>query len=54
MVWDDYYGKQANPYTVDDFRRILVALEASGDVSDEMVDLMARTREALRVEGDEF
>lgn len=50
MVWDDYYGKQANPYTADDFRRILAALEATTDGSADDQDLIQRTREALATE----
>lgn len=57
MVWDDFYGKQANPYSVDDFRIILYALEAQISVCshehlDQLLDLIDRTREALAVESD--
>ena len=56
MVWDDFYGKQANPYDVDDFKLILYALEAQvSDLArtehlDQLLDLIDRTKEALATE----
>lgn len=55
MVWDDFYGKQANPYDADDFRAILFALGAqintcSPEHLDHLLDLIDRTREALDTE----
>lgn len=45
-MWDDFYGKQPNPYTADDFRAILAALIEVGANE----DLIERTREALATE----
>lgn len=50
MVWDDYYGNQPNPYSAEDFRLILNALELTSDGSPTMLDLIERTREALERE----
>jgi len=49
-MWDEFYGAQPNPYGVEDFKRILAALEERNDGSPEALDLIERTREALRVE----
>tara|TARA_B100001109_G_C18569199_1_gene337906 strand:- start:218 stop:397 length:180 start_codon:yes stop_codon:yes gene_type:complete len=57
MVWDDYYGKQGNPYDAEDFALILDALQwyldyASLDMETEaqVEALMERTQEALDTE----
>jgi len=55
MVWDDYYGKQNNPYDDDDFRLILKALESCEDKdTPEVKQLIVCTYGALITElGDD-
>jgi hypothetical protein len=49
MVWDPYYGKQGNPYSVEDFEIILEALKSAGADA----GIIARTQEALETEREE-
>jgi hypothetical protein len=58
-MWDDFYGKQNNPYDADDFKLILFALKAlvencpDGGL-EELSSLIRLTKEALKTElGDE-
>jgi hypothetical protein len=55
MVWDDYYGKQNNPYDADDFRLILLALKNlvfnfPKERLDELYSLIRLTQKSLEIE----
>jgi len=51
MVWDDFYGAQANPYDVEDFELILEGLELlrgrGTTTGAELECLIERTEKAL-------
>lgn len=56
MVWDTFYGKQPNPYSANQFRLILSALEEKrdrGDSSEALTQLIETTREALATETED-
>ena len=60
MVWDDYYGKQNNPYDADDFRLLLLALktyrwvlqdsDTPPEHREKLSSLIKLTQEALETE----
>jgi len=53
-MWDDHYGKQANPYGVDEFKLILRTLKAAPNAdAPEMRALIKSTHHALAVESDQ-
>lgn len=51
MVWDDHYGTQANPYSAEDFARILELLREAPDADTKAGQrLIGITEEALATE----